>query len=117
MAENVFNPEDGDAKFPPIVGVEFVHCQHLRDGNQGREDILQWAGDELRFVLCPICARVMSDTGMQRATMAYVAAKEYGINRSKQIDDEIKLIDAQIRGLKSSLPLWAHIRLWFKARK
>jgi hypothetical protein len=54
-----FREKDGDAhRFVRKDGVKYVRCQHLRDRTQSAEVFNLWAGDNLRFILCPICANV-----------------------------------------------------------
>jgi len=46
-------------KFEPMEGVEYIYCQHIREGkSEDAEELRQWIGENLRVILCPICTGV-----------------------------------------------------------
>lgn len=44
-------------KLPRKKGIKYTLCQHLREHTQDVEQYTLWVGDNMRIVLCPICAK------------------------------------------------------------
>jgi len=73
-------------KQPRKDGIKYVLCQHLEEGTQDWECWSHWAGDNLRFILCPVCFNQTLGSFVRNANVASLLYQQIDLKADKEID-------------------------------